>query len=101
MHLADRRGGDRRLVEFDEELLDAEAKLFPDDRLGLRERERCDVVLKCLQLEDDVGRNDIGPRGEELPELDERWTELVEHLAQPDATRRPFVYQRLDLLLAP
>ena len=40
------------------------------------------VVLEAAQLGDDVGRDDVRARREQLPELDERRPELVEHLAQ-------------------
>ncbi len=82
MHLADGRGRDRRLVELEEELVDREPELLFDDLLRLLEGERRDLVLERLQLEDDVRRDDVRPRREELAELDEGRAELVEHLAQ-------------------
>ena len=39
------------------------------------------------QLLDDVGRNDVRPRRHQLPELDERGPELVEHVPEPSAPR--------------
>ena len=42
----------------------------------------------AAQLGDDVRRDDVGPRREQLPELDERRAELVEQLAQVLAARR-------------
>src|SRR5439155_14880610 len=51
-------------------------------------RERRDVVLELAQLEDDVGRNDVGAGREQLPELDEGRAELVEHLPQVLAALR-------------
>ena len=53
-----------------------------DDPLDVGERERRDVVLEAAELGDDVRRDDVRARREELPELDERRPELVEHLAQ-------------------
>ena len=82
MYLADRRCRDRRLVELGEELLDGELELFADDALDVRVRERAHVVLELLQLLDDVRRDDVGPRREQLAELDEGRAELVEQLAQ-------------------
>ena len=82
MDLADRRGGDRRLLELGEELGDRELEILLDHALDVLVRERADVVLECLQLEQDVRRNDVGARREELAELDERRAELVEQLAQ-------------------
>ena len=88
MHLADRRGGERLLVELEEQPLDRLAELLLDHALDLRERERPHVVLEAAQLGDDVRRDDVGARREQLAELDERRPELVEHLAQVAAARR-------------
>ena len=88
VHLADRRGCDRRLAELDERLLERQAELALDDLAHLRERERAHVVLEPAQLGDDVRRDDVGPGREQLAELDERRAELVEHLPQvPPALR--------------
>ena len=51
-----------------------------------RVRDGRDVVLERLELEDDVGRDDVRARREELAELDEGRPELIEHL--PDAEGR-------------
>ena len=82
VHLADRRRRHRFLLERGEELLDGELELLADHALDLGEGERRDVVLEGAQLDDDVRRHDVGTRREQLPELDERRPELVEHLAQ-------------------
>ena len=82
MHLADRGGRDRRRLEVEEEPLERVSQLLLDHPLGLLERERPHVVLEAAQRDDDVGRHDVGPGREKLPELDERRAELVEHLAQ-------------------
>ena len=42
----------------------------------------------ACELGDDVRRDDVGPRREQLAELDERRAELVEHLAQVLAALR-------------
>src|SRR5581483_11138629 len=81
-HLADRRSGERLLLELQEEALERQPELCLDRPARLLERERPDVVLQRAELGDDVGRDDVGPRREQLPELDERRPELVEHLAQ-------------------
>ena len=83
MHLADRGGGDRCLVEREKRALDGEAELLLDHLLDVGERHRRDVVLELAQLGDDVERHDVRPGREQLAELDERRPELVEHLAQP------------------
>ncbi len=66
-----------------------QAEVLLDHRADLSEGKRMDVVLERLQLEDDVRGNDVGPRREELAELDERRAELVEHLAEPLPAWRP------------
>ena len=81
MHLADRGGGDRGRVELGEELLDREAEVFADHALDVLVREGTHVVLERLELDQDVRRDDVGPRREQLAELDEGRAELVEHLA--------------------
>ena len=88
VHLADRGGGDRGRVEVGEELLDAQLEVLADDALDVLVRDRADVVLELLQLDHDVGRDDVGARREELAELDEGRAELVEHLAQVPAALR-------------
>ena len=87
MHLADRRGRDRHRVELDEQPLERVAELLLDHALGLLERERAHVVLERTQLVDDVRRDDVGTRREQLPELHERRPELLEQLAQVLAAR--------------
>ena len=82
MHLADRRRGERLLLELEEEPLDRLAELLADRALDVGERERPHVVLQRAQLGDDVRRDDVRPRREELAELHERRAELVQHLAQ-------------------
>ena len=87
MHLADRRGRDRHRLELEEQALERVPELVLDHALGLLERERPHVVLQPAQLDDDVGRHDVGTGREELPELHERRPELVEHLPQMLAAR--------------
>ena len=64
------------------------SELLADHALDVRVRERLDVVLEAAELGDDVGRHDVRPGREQLPELDERRPELVEHLAQVAAAQR-------------
>ena len=45
------------------------------------EGDRRDPVLEPHQFQDDVGRDHIGPRTEQLPELHERGPQLFQHLA--------------------
>ena len=81
VHLADRRGRDRGRIELGEELLDREAEVFADHALDVLVREGTHVVLERLELDQDVRRDDVGPRREQLAELDEGRAELVEQLA--------------------
>jgi hypothetical protein len=85
VHLADRGSRDRDRVEVGEELLDAQLELLADDALDVLVRDRADVVLELLELDHDVGWDDVGARRQELAELDEGRAELVEHLAQVTA----------------
>ena len=87
VNLADRRRGERLGLELEEEPLDRLPELFSDHTLDLGERDRPHVVLEPAQLGDDVRRDDVGSRREQLAELDERRAELVEHFAQMPATR--------------
>src|SRR5262249_43828178 len=94
-HLADGRRGERVGIEFEEQSLDRLLEVLADDALDVRVRERPHIVLEATQLGDDVRRNDVRPRGEQLAELDERRPELVEHLTQAaPARRRPAVLLR-------
>ena len=88
VHLADRRRGDRLAVEREEEALDRVAEILDDHALGFLERERSHVVLQTAQLGDDVRGHDVGPRRQQLAELDEGRAELVEQLAEVHASRR-------------
>ena len=63
--------------------------------LCLLEGEGTYVVLQATQLDDDVGRHDVRPRREQLPELHERRAELVEHLTEMLAARRADARLRL------
>src|SRR6266540_5509386 len=85
MYLPDRGCSDRYGIELEKRTFQRKAEVALDDLLDLLERERPHVVLQRAQLDDDVGRNDVGTRREELAELHERRAELVEHLAQVDA----------------
>ena len=88
VHLADRRGGDRHRVELGEQALERVPELAFDDAPDVLERDRTDVILQRAQLDDDVGRNDVGTGREELSELHEGRPELVEHFPQMLAAPR-------------
>ena len=86
VHLRDRRAGQRLLVESREDLLERLAesggRLLADDL----DRHLGDVVLKLLKLGNGLRRQQIGAGREDLPELDEGRTELLDR--HPQALRR-------------
>ena len=88
MHLADRGGRLRREVELEERAIHPQVELGLDRVANLLERDRRGVVLEPAELGDDVGRDDVRPRREQLPELHEGRAELVEHHPQPPAAVR-------------
>ena len=70
MHLRDRGGGDRR-AEGDEQTRRAACSKAPHDRgLGDGLRERRHLVLQALEIVGERRADDIGPRRQELAELD-------------------------------
>ena len=83
MHLPDRPRRERRRLDRLEDVLPRHLQLLLHhvDDLGLGQRR--DVVLELRQLVDDVGRDEVRPRREDLPELRERRPELFERVAQP------------------
>ena len=83
VHLADGRGRERLLVEAHEQIRELDAERALDCSLIALERHRRHVVLELLQLDDHVRRQDVGARRGDLPELDERRAEVLEH--QPHA----------------
>ena len=69
MHLRDRGGGDRRpeaRIDRGERLLER----LGDDGFGLLLAEGRHLVLQHFEVAGDVRADDVGPRGEELAELD-------------------------------
>ena len=83
VHLADRPGRERRRLDRLEDVLPRHLQLLFHhvDDLGLGQRR--DVVLQLRELVDDVGRDEVRPRREDLTELRERRAELFERGAQP------------------
>ena len=88
VHLADRRRCDRREVELEKRPIHPEVELGLDGVAHLLERDCRRVVLQPAKLGDDVRRDDVGTRREELAELHEGRPELVEHHPQALATIR-------------
>ena len=76
VHLRDRPGGERQRVDVVEDVLPRDAQLLlhhPDDLL-LGERRH--VVLQRGELLDELGREEVGTRGQDLAELAEGRTQL-------------------------
>ena len=87
MHLGDRRRGDR-FAKFDEQRIDrrAERGFQRGDSSGAVDRRH--AVLELLQFDRDPRSNDVGPRGEELAELDVGRAEPVDRRRQAAETLR-------------
>ena len=96
VHLADGRRSQGLGIEALERSRQREAELLLDDLLHHREGERRHAVLQLDQLVHDVDGHDVGASAEQLPELHERRTQLVEHLADVPAA----LSRRRWLLLA-
>ena len=88
VHLTDRRGCHRHDVELEERALDGEVELGLEDIPHVVEAHWPRRVLESAELCDDVGRHDVRPCREELPEFHERRPKLVEHLAEPSSALR-------------
>ena len=78
VHLAERRGGDRFRLEGLERLGQADAQLLLHDPLDVGVRKRSDVVLQARERLEVRGRQQVRARRQELSELDEGRTELLE-----------------------
>jgi hypothetical protein len=83
MHLADRARSERLRVDRGEDILPGNAELLLHHLDDLRLRQRSDVVLERRELDDELGRQEIGTRREDLAQLRERRPELLERVAQP------------------
>jgi len=80
--LRDRGGRQRLLLELAEHVVDLSAELRLDQLADPRRVERGDLVLQLAQLDHQAHRDQVGPGGHHLPQLDEGRTELLQR--QPD-----------------
>ena len=87
VHLSDRGGGERLVVEAVEHLLGGPAIGALDDEFRVLYRERRHAVLQLGELVRDVGRQQVAPRGQGLAELDEDRAELLEREPDPFTAR--------------
>ncbi len=83
VHLRDRGGGERRLVELGEHFAHRFAVSALDDGFGFQPRERRHAVLQFLELVGDVDRQQVASRGQRLAELHPDRPQLLE--CEPDA----------------
>ena len=86
VHLTDRRSGERRLVEVEEEALEREPSVSIASRACSNGNGRTSSWSERSSAMTSGGRYEIGAHREELAELHERGTQLVEHLAEVAAT---------------
>src|SRR5690606_34088402 len=71
-------GGSDWLVEMQEQLADRTAERIFDFLDGFRHRECRHAILKQRKIVGDIGTNDVGTRGKELPELDVGRAEAID-----------------------
>ena len=89
MHLGDGGGGERRLDERVEGILDGRAERALHDLPRDLARERRNMVAEESQLRGDVLGNKVRTGGQSLPELDEDGSQGLEGPPDPDPARRP------------
>ena len=78
MHLRDRSGRERIAVEAGEDVIDLGTQLRAKHLLDLQPRDLGDILLQTGQLFGELGRQQVSPRREDLPELDERDATVLE-----------------------
>ncbi len=77
-------GGGGFFVELGEHVRDRASEGFLEDGPHLGEGEGGDVAAQLAQLDDERGRQGVGPHAEQLAGLDEGGAELLERLADAD-----------------
>src|SRR5712691_6149560 len=82
VHLGDRRGRHRGGVDRGEELVGGFAQALLDQLQDQLHRHGRGAILKMAELGDEIRRQDVGPRGEDLPQLDEGGPQLRQGLAE-------------------
>src|SRR6266566_1637231 len=83
VHLADRASGERLGIDRGEDVLPGDAELFLHHLHDLGLRQRRDIVLERRELDDELGRQEIGTCREDLAQLRERRAKLLERVAEP------------------
>ena len=97
MHLGDGRGCERLRIDLGEQLAPGLLQPLLDEAQDLLEREGRRAVLQGRKLGDEIGRNHVRARGEDLAELDEGRSQLGERVAKPARARRPKLRRRRTL----
>ena len=88
VHLADRSGCERLRIDRREDVLPRHAELLLHHADDLLLAERRDGALQLRELVDHLGRDQVGPRREDLAELRERRPELLERASEAAARVR-------------
>ena len=89
--LGDRGGGNRDIVEAREDLIDRPLPLGFENGPRLLDRKGRNLILELAELLDERAGNEVGPNGEDLPELDERGAQLLEREPDPLGEGGPFL----------
>jgi len=91
VHLRDRGGGDRLLVEAVEQLFQWPAELVLDRRSNVVEGEGRQAILQLRQVGCDLLAEQVGPARQSLTQLDERRAGVLERACEllPGASRLP------------
>ena len=87
MHLRDGSAGERCAVERAENFVERFAVRALNDRHGIIAGEWRHLILQPGEFVGDVFRQQIAPRGQDLPELDENRPQRFQCAPQPNCTR--------------
>jgi hypothetical protein len=107
VHLRDGSGGQRLGLELREDGFGFAAEVFAQLRAQRLKRQRGHLAVELLELDDPLRPEQVGPAGEDLPELDEGRPEFLQrqpHLhrrAQPRKIGRVLPVQRMARALEP
>src|SRR5215475_7484040 len=84
MHLRDRGGSERHLLELVEQLAGGNSELAVEDIEHGGGGHRLDVVLEARELERNRAGHEVGACGQQLAELDEDAARFLQGIAQRD-----------------
>jgi hypothetical protein len=89
VHLTDGRGRQGLGVEIMEDFLGITSQFFLEDGTNLLQGKRRNIVLQLGQFIEEIGGNQVGPGGKQLPQLNERRPQFLEHQPQPLRSGQP------------